>query len=98
MELLFVLPWTRGFLERFESAHGYSLVKYLPLLFHKANSWARSFAPYPEEYVYGEYTTDGVSIHDANYRKTLSECYQEYLVPCRMGQIAWNRVLCPSVI
>ncbi|KAL4732950.1 hypothetical protein BDV11DRAFT_176163 [Aspergillus similis] len=79
MELLFVLPWTRGFLERFESAHGYSLVKYLPLLFNKNNSWTASYAPYAEEYMYGEYTTDHVSIHNANYRQTLSECYQEYL-------------------
>ncbi|GFF41933.1 hypothetical protein IFM58399_06440 [Aspergillus lentulus] len=79
MELLLVLPWTRGFLERFESAHGYSLVKYLPLLFNKGNSWARTYTPYDEEYVYGAYTTDHVSVHDANYRQTLSECYQEYL-------------------
>jgi hypothetical protein len=62
MELLFVLPWTRGFLERFEAAHGYSLVKYLPILFN--NSWTRSYAPYDEEYVYGDYGTDGISIHN----------------------------------
>ncbi|CEN59796.1 hypothetical protein ASPCAL02240 [Aspergillus calidoustus] len=79
MELLFALPWTRGFLTRFETTHGYSLVKYLPLLFGQANSWGENFPPYPEEYEYGEYYPDGLSIHNANYRDTLSECYQEYL-------------------
>ncbi|KAL3484600.1 hypothetical protein BJX62DRAFT_243769 [Aspergillus germanicus] len=79
MELLFVLPWTRGFLERFEGTHGYSLGKYLPLLFNKGNSWANSYSPYNEEYVYGDFDTDGVSIHNANYRWTLGECYREYL-------------------
>ncbi|KAL3472684.1 hypothetical protein BJX99DRAFT_234972 [Aspergillus californicus] len=79
MELLFVLPWTRGFLDRFKATHGYSLIKYLPLLFNKENSWAKSYAPYSEVYVYGEYDTDSVSIHNANYRWTLSDCYREYL-------------------
>jgi hypothetical protein len=79
MELLFALPWTRGFLERFKNTHGYSLVKYLPLLFNKGNSWANSYSPYNEEYVYGDYDTEGLSIHNANYRWTLSECYREYL-------------------
>ncbi|KAF4212259.1 hypothetical protein CNMCM5878_001477 [Aspergillus fumigatiaffinis] len=87
MELLFALPWTRGFLTRFETTHGYSLVKYLPLLFGQANSWGEQFPPYPEEYEYGEYYTDGLSIHNANYRETLSECYQEYL----HSHVQWSK-------
>ncbi|KAL4981414.1 hypothetical protein BDW68DRAFT_192958 [Aspergillus falconensis] len=57
MELVFALPWTRGFLTRFETTHGYSLIKYLPLLFSQANSWGEQFPPYPEEYdeCYQEY-------------------------------------------
>ncbi|KAL2871019.1 uncharacterized protein BJX67DRAFT_377629 [Aspergillus lucknowensis] len=87
MELLFALPWTRGFLSRFETAHGYSLVKYLPLLFGQANSWGQLLPPYPEEYQYGDYYTDGLSIHNANYRQTLSECYQDYL----RFHVQWSR-------
>ncbi|KAL4944149.1 hypothetical protein BDV06DRAFT_233866 [Aspergillus oleicola] len=79
MELLFVVPWTRGFLERFQSSHGYGLVKYLPLLFTKENSFNAGSSPYPEEYSYGNYTEDGVSIHTINFRETLSECYRDYL-------------------
>lgn len=87
MELLFALPWTQGFLTRFETMHGYSLVKYLPLLFSQADSWSEEFPPYPEEYEYGEYYTYGLSIHNANYRQTLSACYQEYLD----SHVQWSR-------
>ncbi|KAL5041629.1 hypothetical protein BDW71DRAFT_217636 [Aspergillus fruticulosus] len=87
MELVFALPWTRGFLTRFETTHGYSLIKYLPLLFSQANSWGEQFPPYSEEYEYGDYYTDGLSIHTANYRQTLSECYQEYL----HSHVQWSK-------
>jgi hypothetical protein len=75
----FALPWTSGFLERFEQDHNYSLVKYLPLLFTKSNSWSTAVAPYLEEYSYGAYSRDGESIHTRNFRTTLGHCYQDYL-------------------
>ncbi|RAQ54329.1 hypothetical protein AFGD_005657 [Aspergillus flavus] len=87
IEILFALPWTQGFLTRFKGTHGYSLVKYLPLLFGQANSWGEKFAPYPEEYEYGDYYADGLSIHNANFRQTLSECYREYL----HGHVQWSK-------
>jgi len=79
MEILAALYWTPGLLERFEEARGYSLVKYLPLLFTMTNSWGGSVPPYTETFAYGEYTADGTSIHNVDYRTTLNEGYQEYI-------------------
>jgi len=79
MELLFALPWTHEILEHFQSTHGYSLVKYLPLLFSKENSFDAASSPYTEEYSYGNYTKSGSSIHSVRFRQTLSQCYREYL-------------------
>lgn len=75
----FALPWTPGFLEKFERDHNYSLVKYLPLLFTRSNSWSGAISPYSEEFRYGVYSLDGDSIHAENYRTTLGHCYQGYL-------------------
>lgn len=79
IEMQFALPWTPGLLEKFELDHNYSLVKYLPLLFSKANSWSSAVAPYSETFSYGSNSSEGEEIHSANYRTTLGNCYQAYL-------------------
>jgi len=79
MEILASLYWTSGFLERFENARGYSLVKYLPLLFVDRNNWAGVLPGYPEQFIYGKYTADGTSLRNLDYRTTLNEGYQDYI-------------------
>ena len=58
MEMLSTLYWTPGLLDKFKQAKGYSLVKYLPLLYSASNNWNGIFAAYNEEYIYGNYTAD----------------------------------------
>ncbi|KUI65520.1 hypothetical protein VM1G_01214 [Cytospora mali] len=78
MEFLAALYWTPDFLARFEQKMGYSLIKYLPLLYDPSNSW-HSTTAYPELYRYGEYTLDNQSVHNLNYRAVLGSGYQEYI-------------------
>ncbi|KAJ9668901.1 hypothetical protein H2201_001147 [Coniosporium apollinis] len=77
IEMLATLYWTPGFLQRFEEARGYSLTKYLPLLYIPANSWGPGIPVYPEQYSYGNLTVD--ESYNIDYRTTLNEGYQEYL-------------------
>ena len=58
---------------------GYSLVKYLPLLYNPKNTWNGGVLAYPELYQYGEYTADNTSVHDLDYRTVLTSGYQDYI-------------------
>jgi len=78
MEMSSALWWSDGFLNRFEEARGYSLHKYLPLLFHPSNSFRAEYRPYNNTYL----VTAMNSSQDKylqDYRLTLNEGYQEYL-------------------
>lgn len=79
MEILAALYWTPDFLSRFEQEIGYSLVKYLPLLYNPKNTWNGGILAYPELYQYGEYTADNTSVHDLDYRTVLTSGYQDYI-------------------
>lgn len=79
MEILAALYWTPDFLSRFEREAGYSLVKYLPLLYNPSNTWNGGILAYPELYQYGEYTADNTSVHDLDYRTVLTSGYQDYI-------------------
>lgn len=86
LEILATVWWTEGFLQRFEKDHGYSLVKYLPLVFAKSNTWDHSLLNYKEEFQYGKYTGANLnngaanySVHNIDYRTTLNAGYQDYL-------------------
>ncbi|KIX05605.1 uncharacterized protein Z518_06477 [Rhinocladiella mackenziei CBS 650.93] len=81
MEILASLYWTPDFLDKFEKARGYSLVKYLPLMFGANNSFGQNFPPYSELYLYVEPTDNGLHVQD--YRTTLNEGYQEYIAHFR---------------
>ena len=79
MEILASLYWTPNFLQKFEKSRGYSLVKYLPLLYTVTNSWNGLLVPYPEQFQFGELTGANTSIHTLDYRTTLNEGYQDYI-------------------
>lgn len=79
MEILASLYWTPDFLARFEQEMGYSLVKYMPLLYNPKNTWNGGILAYPELYQYGEYTADNTSVHDLDYRTVLTSGYQDYI-------------------
>jgi hypothetical protein len=79
MEMLATLWWTPGFLDKFEKSRGYSLTKYLPLLYSASNQWNSYFPSYLEQFVYGNYTVDGTSVYNLDYRAVLNEGYQEYI-------------------
>ena len=79
MEILASLYWTPDLLARFEQNRGYSIVKYLPLLFSITNSWNGFIEGYPEQFEYGNYTADGTSVHNLDYRMTLNEGYQDFI-------------------
>lgn len=83
MEIIASLYWTPSFLENFKDRRGYSLIKYLPLLFTGSNSWVGLIPPYSEQFVYGNYTADGTSVHNLDYRQTLNEGYQDYITHFR---------------
>lgn len=79
MEMQATLFWTQGFLQRFESGRGYSLVKYLPLLFNMANQWGRALPPYSETWEYDAQNPKENSAILDDYRTTLTEGYKDYL-------------------
>lgn len=79
MEILASLYWTPGFLERFEQSRGYSLVKYLALLFTYTDSWGGFIPPYPEQVRYGNYNPGGTSIYNLDYRTVLNEGYKDFV-------------------
>lgn len=71
--------WTPGFLDRFERAKGYSLVRYLPLIFVAHNQFRQSHSTYHEEYIYGPYSAQNISLYNLDYLDVLTSCYGEYL-------------------
>lgn len=79
MEFLATLWWTPGFLEKFEKSRGYSLAPFLPLLYVASNQWSGEQLGRLNEYVYGNYTADGTSLHNLDYRVVLDEGYQDYI-------------------
>ncbi|KAK2762365.1 secreted protein [Colletotrichum kahawae] len=78
MEMQAALPWTDGLASRFESLHGYSITKYLPILFHATNAWGGYLPPYNVTYTLGEYATDG-GPYVQDYKSALTPGYLEYL-------------------
>ena len=79
IEMVASLYWTPDFLQRFEQNRGYSALPYLPLFFNMSNSWNGILPTYLEQYRYGNYTPDGNSVHNLDYRTTLNDGYQEYI-------------------
>lgn len=78
MEIQAALPYTPGLLSRFEELHGYSIRKYLPLLFHATNSWDGYLPPYNITYTLGTYLSDG-GPYVQDYKTSLSQGYVEYV-------------------
>ncbi|KFA81139.1 hypothetical protein S40288_01012 [Stachybotrys chartarum IBT 40288] len=72
LEPLATLYWTHGILDRFDQRNGYSLVKYLPLLFNVANTWTQGFPPYFEEFSFANSNTTANSdgLVNVDYRAT----------------------------
>jgi hypothetical protein len=79
MEIQASLYWSPGFPDRFKSKHGYNVIKYLPLLFHKSTSFTAAQAPYNTTFYLDGTPDDGQSKYLQDYRLTLNEGYQEYL-------------------
>ncbi|KAL4901559.1 hypothetical protein BDW74DRAFT_181570 [Aspergillus multicolor] len=79
MELASGLWWSESLHDRFQALHGYSPVKYLPLLFHQAHSYRIEYPPYNRTYILSgdENPADNKYLQD--YRKALSDGYNEYL-------------------
>ncbi|ETS77966.1 hypothetical protein PFICI_10028 [Pestalotiopsis fici W106-1] len=78
MEIQAALPWTPGLSSRFESLHGYGVIKYLPILFHATNAWDGYLPPYNITYTLGTYVSDG-GPYVQDYKTALSQGYLEYL-------------------
>ncbi|KAF5525682.1 hypothetical protein CGCA056_v003743 [Colletotrichum aenigma] len=78
MEMQAALPWTDDLASRFESLNGYSITKYLPILFHATNAWGGYLPPYNVTYTLGEYATDG-GPYVQDYKSALGQGYLEYL-------------------
>ncbi|KAJ0270470.1 hypothetical protein COL940_011644 [Colletotrichum noveboracense] len=78
MEMQAALPWTDGLASHFESLNGYSITKYLPILFHATNAWGGYLPPYNVTYTLGTYATDGGS-YVQDYKSALGQGYLEYL-------------------
>jgi hypothetical protein len=79
MEMLAVLYWTPGFLDRFKRSQGYGLVPYLPLLFNPSNTWNGLLATYAEVYGFAGETSPGSGDYQLDYRKVLNNGYQAYI-------------------
>lgn len=78
MEMQAALPWTSDLLSRFENLHGYSITKYLPILFHASNAWGGYLPPYNVTYTLGGYVADG-GVYVQDYKTALSQGYLEYV-------------------
>ncbi|KAI0475378.1 hypothetical protein GGR56DRAFT_510973 [Xylariaceae sp. FL0804] len=78
LEMQSALWWTAGFLDRFEESRGYSLVKYLPLVFQASNQWGGYLPPYNTTYNIGPYST-AANKWTEDYRLTLEEGYGDYV-------------------
>ncbi|KAI9730419.1 MAG: hypothetical protein M1834_005929 [Cirrosporium novae-zelandiae] len=79
MEQQASLFWTPDFLDNFAARRGYSAIKYLPLFFSTKNQWGQVYPPYNETFIYGQYDSNGESVHITDYRLTLNEGYQDYI-------------------
>ncbi|KAI6911775.1 hypothetical protein KC348_g12866 [Hortaea werneckii] len=75
VEIAANLYWTLGFLDYFHSDHGYSLAKWLPLLFHRNGKYMNSN---PDVWYVSDEPDQGNG-HIADYRATLANRYQSYL-------------------
>ena len=98
--------WTDGFLEKFESAHGYSLEPYLPFVFYPGYTGYedRDYAPaFAEELrrVRYDYNRFLVELFLDNFTETFKEFseehglkarYQAYGLPFLMGMLEGNRI------
>ncbi|KAL1865931.1 hypothetical protein VTK73DRAFT_4993 [Phialemonium thermophilum] len=67
--------WTKDFLDIFQKEHGYSIARWLPLLFHR-NGNGRNSA-YPVWWITDE--PDNGTSHIADYRTTLGKQYDDYI-------------------
>lgn len=74
MEIAATLYWTPGFLEKFETARGYSLLRHLPTLFQPSNVWGSVAPSYSEIFI-----SQNSTAVNLDYRTTLNEGYQDYL-------------------
>lgn len=79
MEMLAALYWTPGLPDRFRNNTGYDLVPYLPILFSQSNTWNKLLPVYNETYAFGNYTSDGDSVYQIDYRNALNDGYKDYL-------------------
>ncbi|KAF2187908.1 hypothetical protein K469DRAFT_567905 [Zopfia rhizophila CBS 207.26] len=79
MEIIEVLYWTPGFLQRFQKSLGYDLLPYLPLLFSPPNALFGVLPSYNETYLFGNSTRNRHSSYQLDYRKVLNDGYQDYL-------------------
>ncbi|KAI7630515.1 hypothetical protein KC343_g4583 [Hortaea werneckii] len=75
VEIAANLYWTLGFLDYFHADHGYSLSKWLPLLFHRNGKYMNSN---PDVWYVSDESDQG-NDHIADYRATLANRYQSYL-------------------
>ncbi|KAI6796311.1 hypothetical protein KC332_g16491 [Hortaea werneckii] len=81
VEIAANLYWTLDFLDYFHADHGYSLAKWLPLLFHRNGKYMNSN---PDVWWVSDEPDQGNG-HIADYRATLANRYQSYLT----GLNAW---------
>jgi len=79
MEMMAPLWWTPNFVERFRRARGYDPIKYLPVFFQAKNLWNSYGEPYDSAYALEGEPTDGGKYAE-DYRLTLTEGYQDYLL------------------
>ena len=68
--------WTRYLPEAFTAKFGYSINKWLPLLFHQSQRW---FGAPPEPIWWITDEPDAGNSHIADYRSTLTDLYAEYI-------------------
>lgn len=79
METSAALFWSEDLVERFERINGYSPIKYLPLLFNKLHTYRMDYSPYNTTYTLSGDDSTGDNVYLQDYRKTLSDGYNEYL-------------------
>lgn len=78
MEMQFAVPWTPDLSSRFKERHGYSIIPYLPILFHATNSWDSLVPPYNVTYTLGGYPEDG-GPYLQDYKAVLTQGYLDYV-------------------
>ncbi|KAI8624411.1 hypothetical protein F5Y19DRAFT_491053 [Xylariaceae sp. FL1651] len=78
IEMQAALFWTPDLASKFEEIHGYSVIKYLPLLFHATNQWNGYLPPYNVTYSLGGYRADG-GPYIMDYKTALTSGYEDYI-------------------